>query len=199
MTSALEPHNARKYCEFHEKNGHTTAECRELRKNLHELVDKGQIDCLLKGGPRFLRKEHKPIQSEPREEEFSTKIVATIAGGFMGVIAFTVRGHDLAVQRHGLLIAWTVFISRGRIKIHHLRILTLGLDLVAILNALNIRLEIALLAESVRSKGHQEFLKEFYTFLMSPLVALMLGLGRPLSFRCSPSLCFGMGFFQLAL
>ncbi|KAJ8441083.1 LOW QUALITY PROTEIN: hypothetical protein Cgig2_000344 [Carnegiea gigantea] len=33
---------------FHEQNGHTIAECRELRKALHELEAKGQIDRLLK-------------------------------------------------------------------------------------------------------------------------------------------------------
>ena len=45
------PHNARKYCEFHEQNGHTTAECKELKKALHELPDKGKIDCFLKRVP----------------------------------------------------------------------------------------------------------------------------------------------------
>ncbi|KAJ8434137.1 hypothetical protein Cgig2_000857 [Carnegiea gigantea] len=44
MTSAPKPHNVRKYCKFHEQNWHTIAECWELRKALHELVDKGQID-----------------------------------------------------------------------------------------------------------------------------------------------------------
>jgi len=33
--------NAQKYCEFHEQSGHTTTECQELKKALHELVDKG--------------------------------------------------------------------------------------------------------------------------------------------------------------
>jgi len=41
MTAAPKPQNARKYCEFHEQSGHTTTECRELKKALHELVDKG--------------------------------------------------------------------------------------------------------------------------------------------------------------
>ncbi|KAJ8421148.1 hypothetical protein Cgig2_027446 [Carnegiea gigantea] len=38
-------------------NGHTTTECHELKKALHELADKGQIDRFLKRGPRFLRRE----------------------------------------------------------------------------------------------------------------------------------------------
>jgi len=36
--------NAEKYCEFHEQNGLMTADCRALRKALHELADKGHID-----------------------------------------------------------------------------------------------------------------------------------------------------------
>ncbi|KAJ8452572.1 hypothetical protein Cgig2_004908 [Carnegiea gigantea] len=51
------PQNAQKYCEFHEQIGHTMIECRELKKVLHELVDKGQIDRFLKRGPWFLRRE----------------------------------------------------------------------------------------------------------------------------------------------
>ncbi|KAJ8427200.1 hypothetical protein Cgig2_011776 [Carnegiea gigantea] len=65
MTSALKLHNARKYCEFHKQKGHTTAECRELRKALHELADEGKIDRFLKRGSRFLRKEREPAYLKP--------------------------------------------------------------------------------------------------------------------------------------
>ncbi|KAJ8427297.1 LOW QUALITY PROTEIN: hypothetical protein Cgig2_002209 [Carnegiea gigantea] len=37
------------------KQAHTTTECRELKKALHELADMGQIDRFLKRGLRFLR------------------------------------------------------------------------------------------------------------------------------------------------
>ncbi|KAJ8422917.1 hypothetical protein Cgig2_007798 [Carnegiea gigantea] len=57
MTMAPKLHNVWKCCEFHERNGHTTTECKELRKALHELDDKGQIDRFLKRGIQFLRKE----------------------------------------------------------------------------------------------------------------------------------------------
>jgi len=82
MTSAVKPHNARKYCEFHEQNGHMTNECQELRRALHELADKGQIDHFLKRGLRFLQKERELAWPEPREEECSTEIVTTITGGY---------------------------------------------------------------------------------------------------------------------
>jgi len=82
MTTTPKPQNTRKYSEFHEQNGHTTAECQELRKSLHELEDKGQIDRFLKRGPRFFRKDDEPAWPEPRDDECSTEIVATIAGGY---------------------------------------------------------------------------------------------------------------------
>ncbi|KAJ8430161.1 hypothetical protein Cgig2_028047 [Carnegiea gigantea] len=47
-----------------------------------------------------------------------------------------------------------------------------------VFNILNIRLEVALLEDGIGSLGHQEFLKEFCTILMSLPVTLMLGLGR---------------------
>ncbi|KAJ8424387.1 LOW QUALITY PROTEIN: hypothetical protein Cgig2_000588 [Carnegiea gigantea] len=52
MTLAPKPYNAQKYCEFHKQIRHTTAECWEFRKALHELADKGQIDRFLKRVPR---------------------------------------------------------------------------------------------------------------------------------------------------
>ena len=83
MTMAPRPQNARKYCEFHEQSGHTTTECRELKKALHELADKGQIDRFLRKGPRLLRKEQNPEPSQPRDDECSIEIVTTIAGSHM--------------------------------------------------------------------------------------------------------------------
>ncbi|KAJ8441072.1 hypothetical protein Cgig2_020363 [Carnegiea gigantea] len=82
MTAAPKPHNARKYCEFHKQNSHTTSEWMELKKTFHELVDKGQIDCFLKRGPRSFRKDCDLAREEPREEECTIAIVATIAIGY---------------------------------------------------------------------------------------------------------------------
>jgi len=44
--------------------------------------DKGQIDHFLKRGSGSLHKNRDLARKEPREEECSTKIVATITGGY---------------------------------------------------------------------------------------------------------------------
>ncbi|KAJ8441775.1 hypothetical protein Cgig2_009021 [Carnegiea gigantea] len=69
MTAAPKPYNARKYCEFYEQNGHTTIECRELKKALHELADKGAF-----------RKDPVRACEEPQEEKCSIEIMAKITG-----------------------------------------------------------------------------------------------------------------------
>ncbi|KAJ8436391.1 hypothetical protein Cgig2_005219 [Carnegiea gigantea] len=46
---------------FYEENGCTSIECKELKKALHELADKGQIDRFLKTGQGAFHKG--PIQS----------------------------------------------------------------------------------------------------------------------------------------
>ncbi|KAJ8448915.1 hypothetical protein Cgig2_030771 [Carnegiea gigantea] len=74
MTAPTMPQNARKYYEFHEQSGHTTTECQELKKALHELADKER--------PRFLRREQEPAQPQPQHKECSTEVVATIVGGY---------------------------------------------------------------------------------------------------------------------
>jgi len=78
MNVALKQHNVHKYCEFHEQNGHTTAECRELKKAFYELADKWQIDWFLKGCARAFLKDLTRACEEPQEEDCSTKIMATI-------------------------------------------------------------------------------------------------------------------------
>ncbi|KAJ8449175.1 hypothetical protein Cgig2_027177 [Carnegiea gigantea] len=52
MTVPPKPQNVRKCCEFHEQSGHTTTKCRELKKALRKLADKGMIDRFLKRGSR---------------------------------------------------------------------------------------------------------------------------------------------------
>ncbi|KAJ8429301.1 LOW QUALITY PROTEIN: hypothetical protein Cgig2_027670 [Carnegiea gigantea] len=63
MTLVPKPHNVWKYYEFHEQNGHATAECQEFMRWWI------RINRCLKRGPRFLRAEREPKQPEPQDEE----------------------------------------------------------------------------------------------------------------------------------
>ncbi|KAJ8421741.1 hypothetical protein Cgig2_020902 [Carnegiea gigantea] len=68
-------HNAQKYCEFHEQYGHTTTKCRQVKKALHELADK-------------------------RDEEYSTEVMAAIAGGYAeGMTRSTWKAHLRGAQQ----------------------------------------------------------------------------------------------------
>ncbi|KAJ8442133.1 hypothetical protein Cgig2_011323 [Carnegiea gigantea] len=82
MTTPPKQQNARKYYEFHKQSRHTTTECRELKKALHELADKGQIDRFFKRGPWFLQQEQEPTKPQLRDGERSTEVVATITGAY---------------------------------------------------------------------------------------------------------------------
>ncbi|KAJ8424343.1 hypothetical protein Cgig2_022189 [Carnegiea gigantea] len=62
--------------------GHTKAKCRELKKALRDLADKGQIDRFLKKGPCFLHGEREPAQPQPRDEKCSMEVMATTARGY---------------------------------------------------------------------------------------------------------------------
>ncbi|KAJ8434233.1 hypothetical protein Cgig2_005912 [Carnegiea gigantea] len=81
MTADLESHSVQKYCQFYEQKGDTTVECKELKKALHELTDKGQIYHFLERGKRFFHEDLVRAREEPRKEECSTEIVATITRG----------------------------------------------------------------------------------------------------------------------
>ncbi|KAJ8421602.1 hypothetical protein Cgig2_025731 [Carnegiea gigantea] len=61
MIAPPKPQNARNYCKLHKQSGHTTTECRELKKALHELAYR-----FLKKGSRLLRREQEPAQPQPR-------------------------------------------------------------------------------------------------------------------------------------
>lgn len=65
MVAPHKAHNITKYYEFHENNYHTIEECRELKKAIHELMDKWQIDRFLKQVPRAFNKGKDKSQEEP--------------------------------------------------------------------------------------------------------------------------------------
>ncbi|KAJ8426716.1 hypothetical protein Cgig2_004215 [Carnegiea gigantea] len=125
-----------------QQNGHTTVECRELRKALHELANKGQIDYFLKRGPQFLHKEREPMRLKP-QEEYSTEIVATIAGGYTEGITRSARKTQF--------IAHVGLFRYGRYKLYQLRILSRRPSLLVIFDVLDVRLEVTHLGKNTES------------------------------------------------
>ncbi|KAJ8432300.1 hypothetical protein Cgig2_019229 [Carnegiea gigantea] len=102
--------------------------------------------------PRIKKKEEQEASKDPYTSSVRILIIIIILVR-CSLNMFIVRVRSLAIQRRGLLIAWTVFVSYRRIEIHQLRVLTLGPGFTTILNILDIRLEVALLAESIRGQG----------------------------------------------
>jgi len=64
-----------------------------------------------------------------------------------------------------------------------------------ILHVHDVHLKVALLAEDIRCKDHQEFPKEFSVVFVSPPVALILSLSRSLGPGRGFDLRFGAGLF----
>ncbi|KAJ8438068.1 hypothetical protein Cgig2_025473 [Carnegiea gigantea] len=73
--------NKNKYCEYHENHGHTTAECRELEKVLHELADRGQLNYFSKKGGGG--DHNRGNLNRDNDADRNTKIIATIIEGPM--------------------------------------------------------------------------------------------------------------------
>ncbi|KAJ8427608.1 hypothetical protein Cgig2_017313 [Carnegiea gigantea] len=75
VASTHTPHNTGKYYEFHEQNGFTATECKELTKPLDELMNKA------------FNNGKAPPEERPCKEGSSTEIIATIATGCAEVIS----------------------------------------------------------------------------------------------------------------
>jgi len=75
-------------------------------KALYELADKGQIDHFLKKGPRSLRREREPVQPQPRDEECSTEVVATIVEGYAETMTLSAWKAQLRGTEQVLTAEW---------------------------------------------------------------------------------------------
>ena len=64
MTSKGRNRDMTKYCHFHEDFGHETNSCRELKKQIEEVVRSGQLTHLVKG----IRKGKEKIADTPLEK-----------------------------------------------------------------------------------------------------------------------------------
>ncbi|KAJ8437473.1 hypothetical protein Cgig2_002974 [Carnegiea gigantea] len=77
------PQPIKALAKFREKNKcwHTTSECRELKKALHELVNQGQLNHFLTRGGSEDRSRHDPKGKKDNDVNPNTKIITTIIGG----------------------------------------------------------------------------------------------------------------------
>ncbi|KAJ8435744.1 hypothetical protein Cgig2_003166 [Carnegiea gigantea] len=72
--------NKNKYCKYNEDHGHTTFECHELKKALHELADQRQLNHFLKRGEG---RDHNHCNPDERKTMILI-IIAAIIGGIDG-------------------------------------------------------------------------------------------------------------------
>ncbi|KAJ8423711.1 hypothetical protein Cgig2_016462 [Carnegiea gigantea] len=103
------------------------------------------------------------------------------------LIAFIIGSHSPTIERRSLFITQAIFNSGRQIKLHQLRVVSLGLGPAVIFYVLNIHHKITFYAEGIRCQGQQELQKQLRALLISSMISLVLGLGRLLGLR----LCFG--------
>ena len=61
LSSSSKKRDLKKYCRFHKDHGHYTNECRDLKEQIEELVQKGKLQ-------KFVKRDH---QSQSRAEDKS--------------------------------------------------------------------------------------------------------------------------------
>ena len=61
LSSSSRTRDLKKYCRFHKDHGHYTDECRDLKEQIEELIQRGKLQ-------KFVKKDH---QSQLKEEDKS--------------------------------------------------------------------------------------------------------------------------------
>ncbi|KAJ8427750.1 hypothetical protein Cgig2_008554 [Carnegiea gigantea] len=160
LQATLKTHNARKYCEFHEQNWYTTTKCRELKKALHALVDKGQIDW-----PTLPLWRTRATQPQPWDEDCSTEVAPTIAGG-------CTEGPSSSGVPPRLPGVWSPHLHPRHLKGDELNFfgaLAFCFDPLALLYVVNAVREVVILLE-ITCQHHQDHTEEDHAFLVATLV-----------------------------
>jgi len=75
--------NKNEYYEYHENFRHTTSDCWELQRALHELADRGQLKGFLKLWKGVDRDWHEIKTKENDDSDRNTEIIATVIGGIV--------------------------------------------------------------------------------------------------------------------
>ena len=83
-------HNKNKYCHFHKDHGHYTQDCRDLKEQIEELIQKGKLQKYVKnweynnfkGGNKNQREFSSRNDDRPRQPPQEViREIKTIAGG----------------------------------------------------------------------------------------------------------------------
>ena len=61
LSSSSKKRDLKKYCQFHKDHGHYTEECRDLKEQIKELIQRGKLQ-------KFVKRDH---QSQSRAEDKS--------------------------------------------------------------------------------------------------------------------------------
>ncbi|XP_010693422.1 uncharacterized protein LOC104906380 [Beta vulgaris subsp. vulgaris] len=89
----------RLWCEFHHDCGHTTRECRELKRALDKLADEGKLNRYLKD---LKEKKVEPRQEKQARSDETARYVNVIARGFAsGGLTSRSRKKHLYTLKHG--------------------------------------------------------------------------------------------------
>ncbi|XP_021718596.1 uncharacterized protein LOC110686295 [Chenopodium quinoa] len=83
MNTPIEQRNKKLWCEYHREGGHTTRNCRELKRALDKLADEGKLNRYLKDPPRDKQKSKSSRVAQEVHSSTNTNIsINVIAGGY---------------------------------------------------------------------------------------------------------------------
>lgn len=85
IAKTLNKQDKSRLCEFHNTHGHTTAQCRDLKNQVKDLVRNQYLDNFIKGSHRVADLQHRPEEhaKDVRHEQPTVRIIArgpTLAG-----------------------------------------------------------------------------------------------------------------------
>ncbi|XP_021717068.1 uncharacterized protein LOC110684934 [Chenopodium quinoa] len=82
MNTPIEQRNKKLWCEYHKECGHTTRNCRELKRALDKLAEEGKIKRYLKSPPKDKQSKAAKEVQEAHSSADTNLSINVIAGGF---------------------------------------------------------------------------------------------------------------------